>query len=97
VDFALEWYRNELEDRLGEKSIDDDDDAEARSTPEAMAAPQAVKAGQQVAAATDRSGISPNCAKSAPNRPRESIDLHLVELTWNARGSFYYRERAHWR
>jgi hypothetical protein len=93
----LEWYRNELEDRLGEKSIDDDDDAEARSTPEAMAAEQAVKAAQQVAAATDRSGISPNRAKSSPNRPRESIDLHLVELTWSARGSFYYRERAHWR
>ena len=37
----------ELEDRLRE-SIDDVDDAEARSTPEAMAAEQAVKAAQQV-------------------------------------------------
>ena len=43
----LEWYRNELEDRLRE-SIDDVDDADARSTPEAMAAEQAVKAAQQV-------------------------------------------------
>jgi len=43
----LEWYQNELEDRLRD-SIDDVDDAEARSTPEAMAAEQAVKVAQQV-------------------------------------------------
>jgi hypothetical protein len=43
----IEWYLNELDDRLRE-SIDDVDDAEARSTPEAMAAEQAVKAAQQV-------------------------------------------------
>jgi len=43
----LEWYRNELEDRLLE-STNDVDDAEARSTPEAIAAEQAVKAAQQV-------------------------------------------------
>jgi len=73
----LEWYRNELEDRMGE-SIDDVDDAEARSTP----------AAQQVATATDRSDISANCANLSPNRPRESIDLHRVELTWSARASF---------
>jgi hypothetical protein len=35
----LEWYRNELEDRLSE-SIDDVEDAEARSAPEAMASRQ---------------------------------------------------------
>jgi hypothetical protein len=43
----LEWYRNELEDRLLE-STNDVDDAEARSTPEAIAAERALKAAQQV-------------------------------------------------